>query len=73
MSRKSITVDASVYERLADHKDADESWSDFGARVADTLEDDDGGEHKPSTVAVTNVDEVARATADEVENRMTRR
>lgn len=68
MGRKTISVTEDVYERLAEAKREGESWSNTLARLADG-----GGECKPNTVAVENVDEIARATADEVENRMTRR
>jgi len=66
MSRTTITVTDDAFEAAdADRRD-DESWSDYLQRVADT-------EHDPNTAAVSNVDEIARATADEVEDRMTRR
>jgi len=67
MSRKTITVTGAAYEAAdADRRD-DESWSEYLERVAGDTE------HGPNTVAVENVDEIARQTADEVENRMTRR
>jgi len=67
--RKTITLRESAYDALDDAKREDESFSDTVERLADGSE----GEHTPNTVAVTNVDEIARRTADEVENRMTRR
>lgn len=68
--RKTITVEEAAFEASdADRRD-DESWTDYLHRVAG---DGDEDEHTPNTVAVENVDEVARATAAEVENRMTRR
>ena len=66
MSRKTITVSTEAFEAAdADRRDG-ESWSDYLQRVADD-------EHGPNTVVVKNVDEIARASASEVENRMTRR
>lgn len=66
MSRTTITVTDDAFEAAdADRRD-DESWSDYLERVA-------GTEHDPNTVAVDNVAEIARAAADEVESRMTRR
>ena len=44
----------------------------FFSRAANALAHADG-EHTLNTVAVENVDEIARRTASEVENRMTRR
>ena len=71
MGRKTTSVTEAAFERCDEHRRDDESWTDFFHRVADLLED--GTEQNPQTVAVENVAEVARATADEVENRMTRR
>lgn len=71
--RKTITISKSAYDRLAPLKDEDESWTDVINSLVDEVEGEDGGEHKPNTVSVSNVDEIARATATEVENRMTRR
>jgi predicted CopG family antitoxin len=71
MSRKTITVSEAAYERLQAHKDSGESWTEVINRAAEAMDSED--EHKPNAVAVTNIDEIARATADEVENRMTRR
>jgi hypothetical protein len=74
MSRKTITVTDDVYERLGALKQDDESWSDIGDRAAGALESqDDDVNTDPNSVAVTNVDEIARASADAVEDRMTRR
>lgn len=66
--RRTITVREPVYERLSADKADDESWSDYLSRLADG-----DGEHGLNTVAVENVDEIGRATATQVENRMTRR
>jgi len=65
--RKTITIDADLHERLADAKPAGQSWTEFLDNLAD------GGVNTANTVVVGNIDELARATADEVENRMTRR
>jgi predicted CopG family antitoxin len=73
MSRKTITISKNAYDRLAPLKDEDESWTDIIHGLVDEVEGRDDGEHSPNTVAVTNVDEIARATATEVENRMARR
>jgi len=67
--RKTITLRESAYDALDDAKREDESFSDTVERLADGSE----AEHTPNTVAVENVDEIARAAATEVENRMTRR
>lgn len=68
--RKTITVTEDAYERLLDHKSEGESWAQVFDRAADALESQD---ETMNTTAVTNVDEIARAAADEVEDRMTRR
>lgn len=68
MSRKTITVTDAAYEAAAADRRDGESWSEYLERVAS-----DDTEHTPNTVAVTNVDEIARAAADAVEDRMTRR
>lgn len=65
--RKTITVDEALHERLSEAKPADQSWTEFLDDLAD------GTVNEVNTVAVSNVDEIARAAADEVENRMTRR
>lgn len=65
--RKTITVDEPVFDRLAEAKPADASWSEYLSNLAD------GTVNDVNTVAVENVDEIARQTASEVENRMTRR
>jgi len=66
--RKTITVDADAFKTADADRREDESWTDYLRRVAG---DDD--EHTPNTVAVENVDEIARAAATEVEDRLTRR
>ena len=72
--RKSITVSGDAFDRADAHKQEDESWTDFWHRVADTLESqDEDVSTEPDTVVVENVDEIARASADKVENRMARR
>lgn len=65
--RKTITLREPAYDALDDAKREDESFSDTVERLADGP----AGEHTPNTVAVENVDEIARAAASEVENRMT--
>jgi len=72
MTRKTITVTDEAFEAAAADRRDGESWSDYLQRVADADTDADT-EHDPNTVAVANIDEVARAVGDEVENRMTRR
>jgi len=74
MSRKTVTFPKDVFDRLDDLKHDDESWPEFGERVADVLEAQDGDVNtETNTVVVDNVEEIARASAGEVENRMTRR
>lgn len=70
MSRKTITIREDVFDRLDADRGDTESWSDFLDRLAD---EDGDTEHEPNTATVENVDEIARAVAAEVENRMTRR
>jgi predicted CopG family antitoxin len=70
MSRTTITTSDAAHDRLAEFKREGESWTELFNRAADALESTDGD---VNTTAVSNVDEIARATADEVENRMTRR
>ena len=65
--RKTLTVSAEAFEAADADRREGESWTDYLLRVA--RED----EHTPNTVAVENVDEIARMTAGEVENRMTQR
>jgi hypothetical protein len=78
--RTTISVQTLVYERLRSHKRAGESWSDFGDRVADLLDDDarDTTDHTQSTrIDPTQAEEIARLAGDraaeQVENRLTRR
>jgi len=74
MSRKHCSVSEAAFNQLAVHMDEGESWSDLFERAAEALEAQDCGVNtEPETVAVENIQEVARATADEVEDRMTRR
>jgi hypothetical protein len=79
--RKTITVDREVYERLEPLKKDDESWNEFGDRVADLLEADgqEDGEHSPNTAEPLTVDhiddivaKVERRVGREIENRLTR-
>jgi hypothetical protein len=68
--RTTTTTSEAAHDRLAEFKRDGESWTELFHRAADALESAEGG---VNTTAVENVDEIARATADEVENRMTRR
>jgi len=68
--RTTTTTSQAAHDRLAEHKRAGESWTELFNRAAEALESQDGD---VNTTAVANVDEIARATAEEVENRMTRR
>jgi len=70
MSRTTITTSDAAHDRLAEHKREGESWTELFNRAADALESQAGD---VNTTAVSNVDEIAQATAREVENRMTRR
>jgi polyphosphate kinase 2 (PPK2 family) len=72
MSRTTLTVTDEAFKAADADRHDDESWSDYLKRVADADADADT-EHNPNTVAVANIDEVARAVGDEVETRMTRR
>jgi predicted CopG family antitoxin len=74
MSRQTITASDAAVERLREFKRDGESWTETLNRAAEALEAQDGdGELGMNSVAVENVDEIARAAADEVENRMARR
>ena len=66
MSRKTITVSEEAFETAEANQQGGESWSEYLIRTATT-------EHGPNTVVVENVDEVARRSAEMVEDRMTRR
>jgi len=66
--RKTLSVTVECYEELQAEKRENESWTDCLSRLVDGAD-----EHGLNTVAVENVDEVARATATEVENRLPRR
>lgn len=70
MPRTTLSVTDDAYDALDTHRRDDESWSECFARIAAEFDDTEYG---PQTVSVDNVDEIARAAADEVENRMTRR
>ena len=67
MGRKTISIDEDLFDDLSEAKSEDESWTDFLRNLAD------GDLNSVNTVVVENVDEIARAAGDEVENRMTRR
>jgi len=70
MSRTTITTSDAAHDRLAECKREGESWTELFNRAADALESADGD---VNTTAVSNVDEIAHATARELEDRMTRR
>jgi len=70
MSRRTVTTSEAAHNRLAEFKRDGESWTELFNRAADALESADCD---VNTTAVSNVDEIAQATAREVENRMTRR
>lgn len=78
MSRKTITVDESVYDRVDEVKRDEESWSDCLLRLVNTLEsgDCDQSEHT-DVLTESHIDDIvartARQTATEVENRLTGR
>jgi predicted CopG family antitoxin len=63
--RKTLSVTEACYERLEAEKREDESWTDCLIRLADGAD-----EQGPNTVAVENVDEIARASAQAVEDRL---
>jgi hypothetical protein len=71
MTRKHVSVTSDAYAALEAVKRDGESWSECFERVAREVGGDTA--NGPQTVAVENVDEIARRAADEVENRMTRR
>ncbi|MFC7202876.1 hypothetical protein ACFQJC_05065 [Haloferax namakaokahaiae] len=67
MTRKTITVTETAFNAADEERRDGESWSDYLVRTATDTE------HEPNTVAVENVDEIARRSAEMVEDRMTRR
>jgi hypothetical protein len=78
--RTNISVQTTVYERLRAHKGDGESWTDFGDRVADLLDEDarDTTDHTQTTrIDPAQADEIVRLAGDraaeQVENRLTRR
>ena len=74
MPRTTLSVPDALYERLEACKRDDESWPDVLKRAAEALEStDDGSERTMDALTQDHIDDIARATADEVENRMTRR
>ena len=66
--RAHVSTKQESYDRLDAHRREDESWSDMFERLADVLEDADA--NGSETVAVENVDEIARASAKAVEDRL---
>jgi len=67
--RTTLTVTDEAYAEAEPVKDElGMSWSEFLEAAADAL--DGGDEHEPNTVAVENVDEIARASAQAVEDRL---
>jgi phosphopantothenoylcysteine synthetase/decarboxylase len=77
MSRKGISLSQKAYDRLQAEKRDDESFNDVVLRLCDDSETDkshdDTSDQTPARCAATNVDEIARAVGDEVENRLARR
>jgi len=78
MSRTTISVTDDAHDRLAAHKGDGESWTDVFERAAAALDGDGDGEDRdpqtdPCVVSAETIEEIARATAAEVEDRMTRR
>lgn len=72
--RKTHTITEAAHEAADATRQDDESWTEWTLRAVEALEGpDDSTEHESNTVAVENVDEIARRAAEEVENRMTRR
>ena len=59
--RKTITIDADLYDDLATRKDATESWSDLLARLADECDAD--AEHSVNTLTEAHIDDIAATTA----------
>ena len=69
MGRTTLTVTDDAHDAAEPVKDElDMSWSQFLEAAADAL--DGADEHGPNTVAVENVDEIARASAQAVEDRL---
>ena len=75
MSRTTISVRDDVFDQLEADKPSDQSWSDFleelheNAAKTDTRQD----EHAMNALTEEHIDDIAVATADRIENRLTRR
>lgn len=74
--RTNISVTDDVHERCSTLKRDDESWSAFLTRAADALEQTET-DHTQTALTTAHIDDIAarvsRRTAEEVENRLTRR
>ena len=72
MSRKTISVDDEVYERWAEHKRDDESWTDLLERGADALESEDGDVNASVNESEALTEDHIGDIATEVERRVER-
>lgn len=74
MGRTNVPIDDDLHARLSELKGED-TWNELLARAADALEADDvdDGATQTAHIPAEQVEEIARQTASEVENRMTRR
>jgi len=74
--RKTISVDSETYATLYALKRDGESWSATLSRAAEALESQ-AGDVNANALTVSHIDDIAarvsRQTAEEVENRLTRR
>lgn len=73
--RKTLSITKACYDRLFEAKREDESWTDCLSRLVDG--DDEHGLNAVDPLTRDDVDDIvtrtASKTADEVENRLTRR
>lgn len=65
MTRKTISLDKETYDRLAELKQDNESWTEFGDRVAGEIDGRDG-EHEVNTLTEDHIDDIAGETARRV-------
>ncbi|MWG36480.1 hypothetical protein [Halomarina oriensis] len=68
MSRTTISVPPALHDRLSAEKPDDESWPAFLESLLDGRD-----EFTMNSLSEDDVDRIARQTATEVEDRMTRR
>lgn len=69
MSRKTISVDEPVFDRLDEQRRGDESWTEFCDRVTDVLEGETEGrddERRSDALTEAHIDDIAGEAAARV-------